>query len=277
MNETFVCYSRCDRAFVDLLLKALEEIGIDVWRDLEDIPGGVPWRQELLVALQAAHNFVYVLSPDSIASIYCNMEVDHALAMNKRIIPVVPGRIDGSEVRPSIQELNWIFFDNFEQGLSNLIKALEAPLGFSWGDRLDSKISVVSGDKPIKSLFLYRNQYVIGRNPSGGFARTGLIQVGDSAVSRSHCTLVRRDGRWLVADGLVQFAENGSPISFKVSQNGVKVWNQRLDPFIFRPLVHKDLVQLSSLTSLLYEELLPDRSTPQPDNRDTQADCQLEE
>lgn len=271
-NETFICYSRRDREFVDLLFKALEEAGFDSWLDRDDIAPASFWEQEVLVAIQACHNFVYVISPDSLISVYCNGELNHALALNKRIIPLVARPIDPSDVRPAIAELNWIWFDDFQEGLKNLILALEAPLGITWSERLDSRITVrqASGEK---SFFLYRDQYCVGRSPSAEFAKAGLIRVRDRLVSRIHCTLLRRENRWFVVDGSLELNHRGNPISFKPSTNGLSVAGQPVGLLQFRPLVHGDILQLSQETAILYEEMMPERGNNfEDDDKDTQVD-----
>lgn len=280
-NETFISYSRKDIEFVDKLFARLKEAGIDPWMDKEDIPASSFWRQEILVGIQFCHNFVYVISPNSVMSQYCDMEVDHALALNKRIIPIVVQDCQYGDLRACIQELNWIFFtSDFEQGLSQLLELLDSPLGSTFGDRLDSQIRIV--DKlGCRTFPLYRNQYRIGRKPEATFAQAGLLFMGDDRVSRHHCTLLRKDGRWCVIDGFVEFNQRGKPAEYKASANGVSiervsekgrvVSREKLRPLQFRPLIHGDIVRLSPDTSFIYEEISPEHEyrRMEADNRDT--------
>lgn len=264
-NETFISYSRRDAAFIEKLFNALKVNGIDSWLDKEDIPKASQWRQEILVGIQFCQNFVYAISPDSIMSDYCDMELDHALALNKRIIPIVV-REPIVGVRIAIAELNYIFFDDFDQGLASLLELLDSPLGATFGDRLDSQIRVV--DRLGERTFpLYRNQYYVGRNPKGEFSSAGLFYIGDDSVSRHHATLIRKDGRWCAVDGQVEFSPKGNVVAYKPSTNGVYVERmaggkllskQKLRPLQLRPLIHDDIVRLSPETSFFYEEISPD-------------------
>jgi TIR domain-containing protein/FHA domain-containing protein len=264
-NETFISYSRRDAEFIGKLFLALKEHGIDAWLDKEDIPKASHWKQEILVGIQFCQNFVYAISPDSIMSDYCDMELDHALALNKRIIPIVV-REPVVGVRLSIAELNYIFFNDFDQGVAALLEVLDSPLGTTFGDRLDSQIRVVDR-LGCRTFPLYRNQYYVGRNPRGEFSAAGLLYVGDDSVSRHHATLIRKDGRWCVMDGQVEFNLNGKPKTYKPSTNGVFIErmaggkllsNYKLRPMQLRPLINDDIVRLSPETSFIYEEISPD-------------------
>lgn len=264
-NETFISYSRRDAAFIERLFQALKDNGIDAWLDKEDIPKASQWKQEILVGIQFCQNFIYAISPDTVMSDYCDMELDHALALNKRIIPIVV-REPVVGVRLAVAELNYIFFDDFDQGLSNLLELLDSPLGTTYGDRLDSQIRVVDR-LGCRTFPLYRNQYYVGRNPRGPFSTAGLFYIGDESVSRHHATLLRKDGRWCVVDGQVEFNIRGKPTEYKPSANGVYVERMsggklmskhKLRPLQFRPLIHDDIVRLSPETSFIYEEISPD-------------------
>jgi WD40 repeat protein len=83
-----VSYSRRDSAFVSDLRQALVDHGRNVWIDADDIPPGAPWRRELGTAIEAANAFVFVISPDSVVSRECLAELERAVELNKRIVPV---------------------------------------------------------------------------------------------------------------------------------------------------------------------------------------------
>lgn len=264
-NETFICYSRKDLDFIDKLENGLRAASIDPWIDREDIPVASRWRQEIAVAIQFCHNLLYVISPNSVKSEYCDKELDRALELNKRIIPIVCQL--SPDIRPAVSELNWIFFDDFEQGLKNLLELLDSPLGVSFGDRLDCQIRI--SDRYGNRIFpLYRNQYRIGRNPQGSYAESGLFFLGDAKVSKTHATLLRKDGRWVILDGLAIFNERGRPIAYTPSANGVSI--ERLNekgrvvsaggvrPLQMRPLIHGEIARLSPETSFIYEEISPE-------------------
>src|SRR5215213_7468699 len=87
--DAFVSYSRRDQPFVVELKEALERRGRNVWIDADDIPPGAPWRRELGTGIEAADAFVFVISPDSIASAECSEELRRATELGKRLVPVL--------------------------------------------------------------------------------------------------------------------------------------------------------------------------------------------
>lgn len=131
MADVFISYSRKDKAFVQRLHGALAQKGKDVWVDWEDIPPTAEWLSEINAAIEAAQAFVFILSPDSLASEVCGKELTHALANNKRLIPIVCREIDPQSAPQALARINWIFFragDDFDAALGALISAIETDL-----------------------------------------------------------------------------------------------------------------------------------------------------
>lgn len=263
MNESFISYSRSDSEFVQRLHESFSSLGIDPWIDWQDIPAASKWQQEILVGIQFAQNFIYVISPASIQSEYCNWELDQALSHNKRIIPIVAIECPPSSLRESIKELNWIFFRDFTKGLNDLVHVLDSPLGITYGDRLDSRIKI-SDPFGSRTFPLYRNQYRCGRNPTGSFAEAGLLRLGDSEVSRCHASFVRRNNIWHIVDGFIRFFDGDRIADYKASSNGIRISKlvdgrmipqEKLKPLYLRPLSSDEVMQLSFNTSILYEEI----------------------
>ena len=79
MSDVFISYSRSDKEFVLKLRDALEACNHVTWLDLRDIPYTAEWREEIYANIEAANNFLCVLSPDFITSPYCLDEVAHAV------------------------------------------------------------------------------------------------------------------------------------------------------------------------------------------------------
>lgn len=71
------------------LKDALEERGRNIWIDADDIPPGAAWRRELGTGIEAADAFVFVISPESIASHECAEELRRATELGKRLVPVL--------------------------------------------------------------------------------------------------------------------------------------------------------------------------------------------
>lgn len=135
MVDVFISYSRKDVDFVRRLHEALALEQRDSWVDWEDIPASADWWREVTGGIEAADSFMFIISPDSVRSEVCRKEIDHAVANNKRMVPILyrptiePA--DQSLMHPSIGSHNWIFFrdtDNFNAAFTALLKALDTDL-----------------------------------------------------------------------------------------------------------------------------------------------------
>lgn len=72
-----------------MLNQALVKSKYDAWVDWESIPLTADWWEEIKAGIEAADTFIFVISPDSVASKVCGQEIDHAVANHKRLVPVV--------------------------------------------------------------------------------------------------------------------------------------------------------------------------------------------
>jgi WD40 repeat protein len=132
-QEVFISYSRKDKEFVRRLDEELKRREREAWVDWEGIPPGDKWEKTIYGAIEATHTFIFVLTPDSVASEVCGKEIAHAAANNKRLVPIVHRDVPADRVPKSLGELNWIFFrasDDFEEAADTLIRALDTDL--SW-------------------------------------------------------------------------------------------------------------------------------------------------
>jgi tetratricopeptide (TPR) repeat protein len=94
MVDVFISYSRLDKDFVGKLREALIAQQQEVWIDWESIPPSQAWWSEIQKGIARANNFVVVLSPASMASPICQMEIEYARQLKKRIVPVLHADYD---------------------------------------------------------------------------------------------------------------------------------------------------------------------------------------
>lgn len=131
MAKLFVSYSRKDSVAARKLIEAFRSIDQDVWVDWESIPPAVDWLEQIFRGIEEADAFVFLISPDSIASEVCKVEVARAALNNKRIIPIVLRDVDPKITPESIRKLNWTFMretDIFGEGLAKVKTAIELDL-----------------------------------------------------------------------------------------------------------------------------------------------------
>jgi WD40 repeat protein len=130
-EEVFISYSRKDKEFVRRLDEELKRRDREAWVDWEGIPPGDTWEKTIYRAIESTHTFIFVLTPDSIASEVCGREIAHAAANNKRLVPIVYRDVADDTVPEALRKLNWIFYrdsDDFEKATDELISALDTDL-----------------------------------------------------------------------------------------------------------------------------------------------------
>src|SRR5271157_5744549 len=130
MAEVFISYAREDQGFARDLHTALQKVNRDTWIDWRSIPDSAKWRAEIFAAIEAADNFLFVISPDSAKSWMCGQEVAHAVANNKRLITVLYRPVETEELLPALREIQWIDYSNlgFEQTFERLTAAIDTDL-----------------------------------------------------------------------------------------------------------------------------------------------------
>ncbi len=125
--DVFVCYSRRDREFAERVHSALAERGKDVYIDWEDIPSWSPdYEAELFAAIDASDSFLFILTPDSVGSPHCRLELDRAVEQGKRIRPLLRHEV-GAAVPEPLRRPQWVDFSRdelFDEALETLVEAM---------------------------------------------------------------------------------------------------------------------------------------------------------
>lgn len=134
MSDVMISYSRRDKLFVRQLEQSLRDEGLEVWIDWEDIAPTANWWAEIQAGIEAAHTFVFVITPAAVRSEVCKREVEHAVVHHKRLVPILHEDLseeDRSYLHPALSMHNWIYFretDHFRQAFLMLRAALETDL-----------------------------------------------------------------------------------------------------------------------------------------------------
>jgi hypothetical protein len=119
----FISYSRHDRDFTLRLVENLQRCGYKTWIDVQDIPSGAAWPDEIDKGLESAEAVVGVLSENSMASGNVKNEWDWALEYKKPFIPV---RLRPCEISHRYIRISFIDCSSDEStGLARLCEVLK--------------------------------------------------------------------------------------------------------------------------------------------------------
>ena len=69
--------------------------------------------------ISEADTIVFILSPDSARSEICSHEVEEAVRLGKRILPVNCRPLEGASAPARLQDLNYIFFHGYVRVVLN--------------------------------------------------------------------------------------------------------------------------------------------------------------
>ncbi|MBD2130149.1 TIR domain-containing protein [Microcoleus sp. ZQ-A2] len=108
MTQVFISYADEDRATMEKIRNSLRRESITVWTNTTDIQTGEAFEEAMKRGIEQADNVVYLLSPDSVKSYFARQELDYALSLNKRIIPVLVREISSESIPNVLQNLHYI-------------------------------------------------------------------------------------------------------------------------------------------------------------------------
>ena len=139
LYDAFISYSRKDsKSFAIQLHDKFVEKDFDIWLDLNDMPPAIEFQKQINEAIENADNFIFIITPGSVTSKFCRKEIELAVELNKRIIPLMYINTMKCEeckgkMHPIIKTLDQIFFGKkqlengefrFEDKFEDVLKVL---------------------------------------------------------------------------------------------------------------------------------------------------------
>lgn len=265
-TRVFLSYSRQDMAFVDRLEQALAERDIAVYLDRTEIEKGVDWWERICQLIGKSDTVVFVLSPDAAQSAVCAREVEYAVRLGKRLIPVVHRAVDNVEIPEALTRINYVFFTDrdptgasitFEKGVDDLVRALLTDLAWL---REHTRLGELarywdSAGRPTDLLLRDRSLRVATDWLNRSLERDGrrepdesdLIHVFIQTSARGYYKLGLLSWRYrLIAFPLIVVASIAAVIGVLLLH-----WSDNLGPLsALRPKEDKDLLELGMLVAL---------------------------
>ena len=216
--KIFVSYARVDKPYCIRIIETLH--AHDVWYD-QRLYAGQDWWKEILRRLDWCEVFIYLLSPDSVASLYCRRELEIARRLKRHVIPVLLNKdtvlpdkmrdwqyVDLSEkltVENVTQLLNSILVVERRQGTASPAPAPTEHIGDGPVSR-SSPVELVSSAVRALEKGDYDNAIVLLRQAQASgyqsrFVRLdNLLRIAESkVVERSQSREVEREYQHIVA------------------------------------------------------------------------------
>ncbi len=108
MTQVFLAHAEKDAEVMEKIRHSLRRECFTVWTNKTDIQTGEAFEEAIKRGIEEADNVVYLLSPDSLKSEYCQQELEYALSLNKRIIPILVRETPFIQVPPALRDLQYI-------------------------------------------------------------------------------------------------------------------------------------------------------------------------
>lgn len=128
MSQAFISYSRVDSAFVERFIKRLQQAfpNLTIWHDQSPhgLIGGDNWWDEILKGIADSDIFIYILSNESINSLYCQAEFTEARRLQKRIITIQAR--DKTELTDDLDDIQFIDMKNGPDDPEGLVRLTAA-------------------------------------------------------------------------------------------------------------------------------------------------------
>lgn len=150
--DLFISYGRADsKNFVIELSERLKTSGLRVWVDINDIPLGVDYQQQINEDIERSHSFLFVISPHSVNSQHCGLEIDYALSLNKRIITVLHveaiSKATWQQRFPNALDVDWVDYQakGLHSSFANLPKFLRKINWIGFREGIDNLSTAFQG------------------------------------------------------------------------------------------------------------------------------------
>lgn len=218
---TFISYSRQDRSFTEELAGHLVRVfgSESVWFD-KALFGGTPWWDEIIRNIERLDHFIYVLSGESLESVYCRFEFTEALRFGKHVFPL---RLRQTKYLPSILGLLQIREVSADITAAEIVEIIAALVQADssrlegvnpeslWGKRT---VTPMEDRKMSCSFNVPANVEPDSKHRE--LCNTGILVVpGDEITIRAKGKVTIDDGStWMDANGIYPHPETGEPIFY---------------------------------------------------------------
>ena len=124
--QVFISYSQDDAAWARSFAEALQQRGVRVWLDQFQIAAGESLRDALETGLRGSDVLVTLIDPEQALKPNLFFELGAAIGMGKRVVPIVPRKLDASKLPFELRSRRYLMRDSPEDTAEELAHALAA-------------------------------------------------------------------------------------------------------------------------------------------------------
>lgn len=106
--------------------RLLQRAGFTVWDRKQDLASGDAIQEKIRQGLEGADSVIFLLSPAALRSSYCLEELNYALGLHKRVIPVLVQSLDQATLPATLAHLSLIDLKDLKVGANSVGGSLPA-------------------------------------------------------------------------------------------------------------------------------------------------------
>ncbi len=296
-QNAFISYGRADsKAFATQLHQHLIAQNLKVWFDQNDIPLAVDFQDQINTGIQRSDNFLFIIAPHAVNSPYCLKEIELAIQLNKRIIPLLhveqisyetwrqrrPSDTDAdwaayqakglhtcfANMHPAIARINWVYFreglDNYDASLAGLLAVLAQHRDYvrQHTQLLNQALEWEQHQKQSRYLLIGEQ-----RKQAEAWIRTRFEQEQAPCLPTDlHCEFITesiKNANNLMTQVFLAHAEEDSTTAHQVRcslmREGFTVWTSKTDiqtGSAFQTAIHRGIEEADNIVYLLSPEAL---------------------
>jgi hypothetical protein len=123
-KKVFISYTHDDDTWAKAFADALAQHGLSLWFDQWDIKPGEKISEAIDQALRDSESVVFLLRPESVSSPNLFFELGAAVAMRKKIIPIISEDFERSKIPIPLLQMRYLVRGTPDQTAEEVAKAV---------------------------------------------------------------------------------------------------------------------------------------------------------
>lgn len=126
MPTLFMSHATEDDTTISRIAAALRDNGVEPWIDHESLAPGINWDRAIQEAINTCDILLFAVSKHSIESTVCGDEWNHALDLEKLVVPImIDDAVTNLDMPFRLKRLQWIDFrGDFDAALQRLLRLI---------------------------------------------------------------------------------------------------------------------------------------------------------